>query len=285
MAATTSNAPWHTSASSNAGIGSIAGLGWAGALMPTDSDVKRYMELMRNMQGTSIPAMPSTDVAVMERPAAKAPAKAKTPYIPVKYVPAPEALKGYNRDQLAEYSEIAGEIGFSPAGLRVEEFKSYLIESGITVFSLKTVTEFMDAKSKAEGQGWGWNWCPLRAEDRILAKEKGLVFGRPAGRNINNEWSQSATDHFTADNPLYGHVIPLHALKKVARIEKEFGTKKVMFAVSDYAPAPAFRVDPFLLAVIPNATAARGEGRFVIDVWDEPGFGIEQMLQTDLSVK
>jgi len=37
--------------------------------------------------------------------------------------------------------------------------------------------------------------------------------------------------------------------------------------------------DPFLMAVVPNPNLARGIGRFVIDFWDEPGFGIEHMLK------
>jgi hypothetical protein len=37
--------------------------------------------------------------------------------------------------------------------------------------------------------------------------------------------------------------------------------------------------DPFLLAVVWGGNVHTGEGRFVIDFWDEPGFGLEQMLK------
>ena len=33
------------------------------------------------------------------------------------------------------------------------------------------------------------------------------------------------------------------------------------------------------MAVVNNARLARGVGRFVIDFWDEPGFGLEQQLK------
>lgn len=49
------------------------------------------------------------------------------------------------------------------------------------------------------------------------------------------------------------------------------------------SPAPAFRADPFLMAVVPNAKVREGVGRFIIDFWDEPGFGIDQMLKSDLA--
>jgi hypothetical protein len=33
------------------------------------------------------------------------------------------------------------------------------------------------------------------------------------------------------------------------------------------------------MIVVNNAHLANGTGRFVIDFWDEPGFGIEQQLK------
>ena len=90
--------------------------------------------------------------------------------------------------------------------------------------------------------------------------------------------------------------MPLHALKKIALIENEFAKDKVRFLVSDYVlipheiirsetviakPAPPPRVypDPFLMAVIPSRDVIYGVGCYIIDVWDEPGFGLEQRLK------
>jgi hypothetical protein len=33
------------------------------------------------------------------------------------------------------------------------------------------------------------------------------------------------------------------------------------------------------MAVIPNKAVAGGRGRFVIDFWDEPGFGIDKQVK------
>ncbi len=91
-----------------------------------------------------------------------------------------------------------------------------------------------------------------------------------------------ASDYFAgAESKVYVRTIPLHALKKMARIEKEFGIGKVGFLVTDYVTEPhvVIQPDPFLMAVVPNVGVAKGVGRFIIDVWDEPGFGISQMMK------
>lgn len=228
-----------------------------------------------------------------------APVKPKAPYVPIKYEPVSVAIKSYTPEQIAEYAEVAEAVGVAPADLRVEEFKTYLRGKDFPVYNLDTVVAFMDAKSKAEGQGWGWNWVPLREKDRISA-----TFGTAATRKEFDRWASRsgdpqfvgkdapASDHYTSHNwaggmgqaiPVssYDKVVPLHALKKVAMIEREF-KHSVAFMVSDYAPAPAFKADPFLMAVINNSNLRSGEGRFVIDVWDEPGFGINEMIQSGL---
>jgi len=237
------------------------------------------------------------EVAVLEHePLTVEPAP--PPYVPLRYDAVKAEVPTFDRAALAEYIAVAAEVGVAPADLHVEEFKAYLIDSGMTVFSLATVVQFMDAKSKAEGRGWGWNWIPLREKDRVQ-----LYFGTEATRreptmnwgDTGPKWigeDRPASDHYSpyrnmgrmggaSATPSYDKVVPLHALKKVAQIEKAF-PHKVAFMVSDYAPAPAFKADPFLMAVVPNAGVAGGAGRFVIDVWDEPGFGIEMMLQSDL---
>ena len=77
----------------------------------------------------------------------------------------------------------------------------------------------------------------------------------------------------------YDRAVPIHALRKVAMIEKAF-KGDVGFLVNDYAlAAHIVNPDPFLMVVIPNPKLNIGIGRFVIDFWDEPGFGIEQMIK------
>lgn len=82
-----------------------------------------------------------------------------------------------------------------------------------------------------------------------------------------------------SNQKVYDKTVPLHALKKVALIEKDF-VGDVAFFVCDYATLPAIKYpDPFLMAVMPNNLVSRGTGRFVIDFWDEPGFGIAKQIK------
>lgn len=81
-----------------------------------------------------------------------------------------------------------------------------------------------------------------------------------------------------SEQKVYDKLVPLHALKKVKLIEECF-KDIVAFFVCDYAPAPHIQYpDPFLMAIIDNPNLASGEGRFVIDFWDEPGFGLDKQL-------
>jgi len=219
---------------------------------------------------------------------------------------------------LEEYEALAAVVGISSPDLNVERFKRYLRASGMTVYSLSEVIKYMDAKAAKESKEQsGWEWRPLREKDRA----PGVLFGtRASGRRWDGESASTpASDYYqgptlvTADKqradflawrtrnmmmpseePVfhdrwegqssrsYDRTVPLHAVRKVARIEKEF-SGDVAFFVCDYALAPMIEYpDPFLMAVIANDKVGRGVGRFIIDFWDEPGFGIEQMIHTDL---
>lgn len=74
--------------------------------------------------------------------------------------------------------------------------------------------------------------------------------------------------------------MPLHALKKVALAEREFGADRLVWFVTEYTTQPHVVVDPdpFLMAVVPNQDVERGVGRFVVDIWDEPGFGVGPLV-------
>lgn len=62
---------------------------------------------------------------------------------------------------------------------------------------------------------------------------------------------------------VYDKAVPMHALLKVEALEQEIGPNKLTFHVSDYK---AVNPDPFLMVTAP------GLDKYVIDVWDEPGF-------------
>jgi hypothetical protein len=202
---------------------------------------------------------------------------------PVKVIPKP--VKASNKDAFKKYAELAALVGIDPPDLLIEEFKTFLNDNDLPVFNLAEVVKYMDAKARKESEKQaGWAWHPLRIKDNAS-----MTFGtRAAWATDRNGWSTGklisvGSDYYAYDGSgttkAYKRLIPFHALEKVALIEKAFGSRVKMF-VSEYAPLPEIPYpDPFLMAVIPNPNVIKGEGRFVIDVWDEPGFGLEQMLK------
>lgn len=220
-----------------------------------------------------------------------------------------EPTANQHQDILDEYAQLSKSLGIENphigSNLMVEKFKAFLRKKDWAIFSLPTVVSYMDQKSAAESDAKsGWHWRPLRAKDDI----KNVKFGTQAtawqtqngigrnpasdyyhgphsetqevflgGGNINQIFHQGIGEVRSSGMP-YDKLIPIHALRKVAETESEFH-EPVSFFVCDYAPAPHIEYpDPFLMAVINNANLNRGVGRFVIDFWDEPGFGLESQL-------
>ncbi len=196
----------------------------------------------------------------------------------------PGAMRS-NVAYLEEYAEVAAAVGIAPIELQVEAFKDVLHRLDFPVYALKEVVAYMDAKAERESEEKaGWCWKPLRRKDHlpehafgIDARRKGDGWGPviDPGRDLYNGPRQF---HNNGCNKIYDLLVPLHALKRIAAIEKVY-KERVAFMVSDYVLAKDVpHPDPFLMAVIPNARLNDGMGRFVIDFWDEPGFGIKEML-------
>jgi hypothetical protein len=166
------------------------------------------------------------------------------------------------------------------------------------VFSLAEVISYMDKKAAEESKDKaGWEWRPLREKDN----RADLHFGHKASRISTGRGvevvSVAASDYYRGpykgcrynfgheqdfeagpSSRPYDKTVPLHALRKVGLIEKGF-PGSVAFFVCDYAPAPHIQYpDPFLMAVVVNDKIANGTGRFIIDFWDEPGFGLDKQL-------
>lgn len=205
---------------------------------------------------------------------------------------------------LNEYAELASAIGIMPPDLGIESFKAFLIAHDLPIYSLTEVVAYMDNIAARESkEAAGWEWRPLRQKDD---EHLDLHFGRQARRGrdeygnrtnaadivAGSDYYSGPTERMYVDDRgnqkitrdrgtgrVYNRTIPLHAVRRVALIEREH-KGPVAFFVSDYALAPAIQYpDPFLMVVVPNPKAHLGEGRFVIDFWDEPGFGIDKMLK------
>jgi hypothetical protein len=188
------------------------------------------------------PKIEDTPVTVLDRPLQAKPVEAGS------------------EEYFKEYTELANRVKAYVPDLIDERFKRFLNQHDIPVFNLQEVIKYMDAKAKKEVKN-GWSWHPYRQKDRT-----DRVFG--SHTPVYSDWYTS----WVYDKP-----IPLHALKKVALIEQHFGDQIKLF-VSDYA---VVNPDPFLMALVVYSSERLrlGEGRYVIDVWDEPGFGLEQMLK------
>ncbi len=206
--------------------------------------------------------VPAPLIAVPEPP------KAVAPPLPGKPLPS-------RAEELAEYAVVAAELGVDVPQLSVEGFLHFMERNDLPIYSLDEVRRYMDDKAEREGTGWGWCWKPIREKDRFVGN-----FGEHADFTMGSRFK--ATDSYRSHtqrgpSSLYSKTVPLHALKRMALIERAYkGT--VHFLVCDYETQPIFRADPFLMAVIPNPQVGEGVGRFVIDFWDEPGFGIDKML-------
>jgi hypothetical protein len=220
-------------------------------------------------------------------------------------------IPGLSEAAIAEYETVAGEIGLNNQDILVEKFRLFLAKHDLPTFKLSEVVTYMDkAAARDNPNGFGWHWCPVREKDGLVPMSFGLSsreerYGGGGGsggtaqmelRKIiasdfyeSHQWqlmrSQMRNGMISSGgNPMptqaYTRTMPLHAMKKIALIERNF-TDSIVFLVSDYATAPhaISGPDPFLMAVIPNSAVGHGKGRFVIDVWDEPGFGIEQMIK------
>jgi hypothetical protein len=210
---------------------------------------------------------------------------------------------------IAEYRQLAAEVGISDQDMLVEEFRLFLARKDLPTFNLQVVVSYMDEISaKDNPTGLGWHWCPVRAKDADTV----LTFGRPSrGSRYSADAKHSngiapavpGSDFYEShrfqvsshedcvyvkrqdmrehQSPAYTRTLPLHVLKKIAMIEREFKAGKAVFLVTDYVTQPhvAVNPDPFLMAVIPNSAVSHGKGRFIIDVWDEPGFGLDKQLR------
>lgn len=250
-------------------------------------------EIDRMKASKLTPTSAAAAVALMERP----PGNLKGSGVALDSV-----MDATTRMEMNEYARLAEQLGIAAPNSDIEEFKAFLAKHDIPVFNLAEVVAYMDKKAASESQHQaGWEWRPLRAKDDL----RGISFGtkaqawsngasvhRVAGSDYyhgphqareeswrNGRSGETELTNVGASSPPYDRLIPLHALRKAALIDKEF-KKPIGLFVSDYALAPAImHPDPFLMAVIPNPETSKGVGRFVIDFWDEPGFGIAQMVK------
>lgn len=194
--------------------------------------------------------------------------------------PVPELAKVVDTARMQEYEKLAASVGITITTSRQDKLKNIITVLDYPIYFLEEVVSYMDKKAAVESKAKsGWHWKPLRRKDMA---DNG--FGNPASRDSSNK-IKPASDYYHphGSNGIYNLIVPAHALRKVKGIEdacegeKEFQPK---FFITDYSLAPRIPApDPFLMVLIDNPNLDEGEGRFVIDFWDEPNFGLESMLK------
>ena len=161
------------------------------------------------------------------------------------------------------YEEVAQSLGFAPAELVRAQLLAFFEEAGIKLYDYDQVSAWL-TKKKVEAKATHWCWRALRNKDIIT----NYYWGYDREHNRWNDGFYSSKNDACC---LYDRLVPLHALKKVAKIEARLGDH-VRFFVSDYAtPNP----DPFIM-VRPTKSdpGTVCEYQFIFDAWDEPGFGV-----------
>ncbi len=204
--------------------------------------------------------------------------------------PHPVLSQGMSLGQLEEYRSSCGRATYSSPAFLAEELRAFLHAADMPIFNHMEVRAYMDQESARDAKkrlrpDFGWLWRPLRRADAVMSMEFGD--GNPSKWHNGEIWKEPHVSDWYLSSPLnrpqpYHLAVPQHAIQKVHKIESELGSSRIAFLVSDYfTPKDRSRIvepDPFLMAVIPGCAHESGLGRFIIDIWNEPGFGIEQML-------
>lgn len=174
-------------------------------------------------------------------------------------------------DLMAEHRKLSTQMGIPVPN--EDRLKTLLASLDIPTYSMVEVSKYMAIKAKAENpfkNGWVWRVASQRDQQAFYDQHTTMVLGNQQTQGAmiyKNGWFHHTTG-------IYEHTIPLRALRLMAKIkaDEDIG-KKVVFAISDYATEKDQLPDPFLLAMLSAKQC------YVIDFWDEPGFGVEAMLK------
>lgn len=178
---------------------------------------------------------------------------------------------------MIEYEHMCAHMGVQIEALQNNKFLQFMSQLDLPVYDHATVVKYMDRIAARDGNGLGWLWRPLRDEDRSLCWHNNIRFGTPPKRKPI--FKQPSSDWFQHDKQIrqYNKPVPLRVLKRAQTLLQYPGTT-ILF-VSDYTIPEDKKTrvlpDPFLMVYL---LGLGGKGRFIVDFWDEPGFGLEEML-------
>lgn len=193
------------------------------------------------------------------------------PVTPLKPISTPV---GPPPEQMAEYLNLCKRLDIETAATKADVLQRTLTKLDFPTYDLKTVVAYMDAIAKRDGDGYGWLWRPVRDNDQHRMRT--VKLGTPSSRL---GLRVPASDYYDSGNSIkcYRRQIPMHALRRMDAITRSMGDEGIAFMISDYATKDDLtKPDPFLMVVV---TTTQEAPRYVIDFWDEPGFGFAEMLR------
>jgi hypothetical protein len=190
-----------------------------------------------------------------------------------------------------EYRKVAQKIGFNvpKVDTRLLDIESFLFSNNWPVYNLSEVIKYMTRVSNRDNpKRTGWGWTPLREKD---CASYTFLGSRDCLKRAGDKYPRrTAIDWLNRDlyNTSYRLPVPLTALQKVAKLEEAGFTSGngFKYVVSDYEVAVRTvpKPDPFLMVYLGLPKDQREETiprsqRWVIDFWDEPGFGLTEQLK------
>jgi hypothetical protein len=178
----------------------------------------------------------------------------KRPLHPVTLAQVRTAAHLLDRASLAPvaYASLASSLGVG-ASADDAQILAAIDSAGLMVYSFDKVDEYLFGKALAGGSNMRWVWKPLRQGDVMpLAAQNAIAYRTTAVGLVYPT--------------LYGHEVPMRVLAEVKAILET--VPDAVFLVSDYE---VIKPDPFL--AVSTSTLLNAGKIWVIDQWDEPGFG------------
>lgn len=174
------------------------------------------------------------------------------------------------------YADIAKQAGFDSAEIIRDELLEFLACNDMKVYDRQGVDKWLCDRAD-EMRVTEWGFVALRSQDRL-----GFTWVNGAEKDgYRAEWTIRGPSPLTYEvryaHKTYRRVVPQHALEKVLKIEHGGLEGRVSFYVSEFLKSQNPKPDPFLLVrpSLPFPDHHNGlPHAFVIDVWDEPGFGL-----------
>jgi hypothetical protein len=164
-----------------------------------------------------------------------------------------DSARRLNRNELApaQYIVLAKSVGVEP---EEAELLQAIHDADLTIYDFSKVDNYLYRQALKQKADMHWVWKPVRDADLARIVENGTV-----------NW-QSIANMGVVFAKLYSQQVPMHVLAEMKVILET--VPDAMFMISDYE---VVKPDPFLAVTTKKLLGA--DKIWIIDQWDEPGFG------------